>query len=436
MDSLDIIIIGGSLTGLMFGIMLTSHGHDVRILERGPSDRESYMAGVCCGADAVEFLRRYDRLSGGYQRHSDGLQLLNQGGDTLFYVNGPRAVTSWETLYARLRANFDCWKSEVYPKPPLALGEVVEGAGKGTYVEQTKVLDISDDVVQEDGQQKIRVATEDLVTHELKTLEADLIIAADGPDSLVRAKYLPQVLRTYAGYVAWRGVVPEQDISIETRKIFSKNVTLFLLPKHHVLVYTIPGKDGALGDGEGYLNFLWYTNETSETLENIMRDRDGHRHRNIVPAGLIREDVWSEMCDRGKRLLPKPYVEVLNKIPAPFIQVITDFYSPRASFADGRVLLVGDGLALMRPHTAFSTTHAAFDCLQLERYMAKEIDLKRWENEVLNFAYFHWATSVWYGEYYQQHWSIALLSGIRCWSLRLVDMLWSRLGGHASQLRS
>lgn len=191
-----------------------------------------------------------------------------------------------------------------------------------------------------------------------------------------------------------------------------------------------------MGDEERLLNFLWYTNETMESLDDIMTDKDGHRHRYIVPGGQIREEVWRRRCQLGNDVLAAPFKEVISKISTPFLQVITDFKSPRASFADGKVLLVGDALALMRPHTAFSTTHAAFHCLALERCIKGEIGVKEWENEVLNFANLHWRRSVWYGEYYQQHPTIAAISAFKYWAAVGVDMFWSKLWGYPSKIRA
>ena len=60
---------------------------------------------------------------------------------------------------------------------------------------------------------------------------ADMVIGADGPNSIVRKMFLEpgQADRKYAGYVAWRGVVPEHQVSEETRQTFRANITYSIL---------------------------------------------------------------------------------------------------------------------------------------------------------------------------------------------------------------
>ena len=102
-----------------------------------------------------------------------------------------------------------------------------------------------------------------------------------------------------------------------------------------------------MSSGDRFMNFLWYTNETTERLKDIMTDADGHRHRYIVPAGKVKRGIWKALQVRGAQTLSKPHLEVFKSIDAPFIQAISDFVAQKAAFEDGRVLLVGD--AVSRP---------------------------------------------------------------------------------------
>ena len=176
--------------------------------------------------------------------------------------------------------------------------------------------------------------------------------------------------------------------------------------------YLIPGENGSLRPGERLLNFAWYSNHSPSALTDIMTDQDGHEHNATVS---IRDDVWKKQCLHGNEVFTAPYREVTSKIAHPFVQKITDYSSPRAAFLDGKVLLVGDALTLFRPHIAFSTNQAAFDCLQTERYLKGEIELSAWETEVLQFGHLHWLRSVWWGESYQRGRFYSLPAAFRYW---------------------
>ncbi|KAH7371734.1 hypothetical protein BKA66DRAFT_572703 [Pyrenochaeta sp. MPI-SDFR-AT-0127] len=411
------IVVGGSLAGLMHGIMLRSLGHSVHIIEQADDIRESHMAGVCCAADCLEFLRRYDRISTPFSLKSERLQFVGSTGLVSHYFKAPRMVTSWDALYWRLRANFDGKASEYYPTPPPTS---YEGAGEAHFVARHKVISIA-----VDGN-NVNVTVMNLETGLEYVLRADRVIAADGPNSQIRQKYAPESQRKFTGYVAWRGTVPENEVSPEVLSTFQKNVTLNLMQDDHALVYIIPGETGSLEPGKRFLNFLWYTNETKESMDELMRDKNEHRHQYIVPAAHVRSEIWDKVLAKDHLLAP-PHREVIRKIKRPFVQSITDFVSPRAVFEDGKILLVGDALSLYRPHTASSTNQAAFNCLAMERLIKGDIDAKEWEAEVLDFANLHCARSVWYGENYQRAFKEALPSALQYWGLGLMDswrMMW------------
>ncbi|KAK7932312.1 hypothetical protein PG985_003024 [Apiospora marii] len=376
---------------------------------------------------------QHDRLSDVFCHRSNRLQTLNKDEDLKVFVNIIRDITSWDTLYFRLRSCFDGYASSIYAAAP----SVAETDGPAEYICHRKLVDIRR-VYSDYQQEQMGLTTLDCSTGEVTEIKADLVIGADGPDSFVRSRYLHGTRRQYVGYIAWRGTVREADVSAETREVFHRSVTLQLMHLQHCIMYTIPGHDGSLKPGERLLNFLWYTNESEEALDEIMIDGvDGHRHHNIVPAGRVRQDIWDTRVDMARRIpLTAPFLEVITKIERPFVQVITEFCSERAAFEDGRVLLVGDALSLYRPHTAFSATQAAFDALQVREHVDGKISVQRWENRVLRFARLHWLQSIWWGSYYQHRRPFALLMAMRYWAYCAVDRLKAWWHGEEPLLRT
>ncbi|KAK7983232.1 hypothetical protein PG989_010634 [Apiospora arundinis] len=430
-NPMKVVIVGGSLTGLMCGIALKQAGHHVKILEREDDERESHMAGVCLGVDAGDFLALHDRQTGVFSHRCLRIQALKRDESVQVFVNARRDITNWDTFYYRLRSNLDGYTSTHYPAP----SQTAETDGSVAYERYSQVLDVGPNP-SSPGQMRLTVQRQG-AEHRLQ-IDADLVIGADGPDSFIRSRYQPHVRREYAGYVAWRGTVPESEVSESTRHLFRRSVTVFMMEgHHHCLVYTIPGKDGSLEPGEKYLNFLWYTSHSEQELQDIMVDAvDGHRHHNIVPRGRVRQDIWERQLQRAREIpFAGPFLEVITQIRQPFVQVVTDFCSTQAAFEGGKVLLVGDGLSLFRPHTAFSGTQAAFHALRTAELVKGKISVQKWEETVLRYSRIHWLQSIWYGEFYQGTMTKAFMSAIRFWAYCGVDRIKSWWRGEESLLR-
>jgi hypothetical protein len=364
------------------------------------------------------------------------VQQLKGDGQVQVLVRVRREITNWDTLYFRLRSLFDGYSSAWYPTPPSLVGT----DGPAVYERHREVISmdhvLDTEADEQSSQLALKVRARD--TGETYTTRADLVIAADGPNSSIRAKYLPGVSRNYAGYIAWRGTVPETEVSDASREIFRRSVTVHRMDCHHCLVYSIPGKHGSLETGEKVLNFLWYTNESEESVDEIMKDSlTGHRHHYIVPAGRVRQDLWDAQLSKAKSApLPGPFLEVINKIRQPFIQLITDFRSPRAAFEGGRVLLVGDALSLYRPHTAFSATQAAFDALMVEAYTSGQMSLDDWEEKVLRYASLHSSQAIMWGEFYQRRIAVAMAAALYHRMFSGLDRFKSWWSGEMPLLRS
>ena len=145
--------------------------------------------------------------------------------------------------------------------------------------------------------------------------------------------------------------------------------------------------NGTLQKGQRIFNFVWYTNcpAASNEFKESMTDSDGHLHRSTLPIGKMRPEVWSRQRLYAAQVLNPSFLELVNKTSQPFISTVNDCVAPGASFFNGRVLLVGEALTLLRPHTGSSFNHAAFSCLLLEKVLKREIDITEWERELLRF---------------------------------------------------
>lgn len=154
-------------------------------------------------------------------------QTLNKDGGVESREVYEQQMTSWDLLYFVLRACFDDLESEYCEVPKR-----VDGEGQGRYEVGRKVVGLRDlggngvevecEVIVQDESAK-----GDKLKGERVKFQADLVIAADGPSSTVRKILCPEVERKYAGYVAWRGTVPENEASENLKKTFVERFTFF-----------------------------------------------------------------------------------------------------------------------------------------------------------------------------------------------------------------
>lgn len=202
--------------GLLSGVALKRLGHNVRIFERTPSHLlHDQGAGIVAGNETKSFFTQYDKTYHSLAVKSRSRHYLNIKGEEIHHENSEQMMTSWDLLYNILRANYDGTKSDYcdVPPPTLEEGEALYDTGH-TFTGIRQNGDCIDlDYQVEDGQGA--------------RFTADLVIAADGPSSTVRSILLPEVLRTYAGYVAWRGTIPEDTASSGAKEAFIEKFTFF-----------------------------------------------------------------------------------------------------------------------------------------------------------------------------------------------------------------
>ncbi len=81
------------------------------------------------------------------------------------------------------------------------------------------------------------------------TVEADVLIGADGLRSTVRQQCAPDVAPLYAGYVAWRALLAESAIPPEIHRELFMDMTFCLPPGEQCLGYPVAGPDNDLRPG-------------------------------------------------------------------------------------------------------------------------------------------------------------------------------------------
>lgn len=332
------LIVGGSLGGLFAGLLLRQAGWDVVVFERSGRDLASRGVGVGTHPEQLDVMRRAGVDVGA----SIGVEItsricLGRDGAVIAELPFQKIMSSWGLLYKELR--------RLMPDT---------GYRAGMQLDAVEQHDGGVTAVFADGSR----------------IDGNLLIGADGLRSTVRRCCFDTAEPRYAGYVAWRGVIPEHEVPPLVRRTIFDQFAYFLPPREMVLSYPVPGIEDKAGPGQRGLNWIWYhpVHET-ETLPALCTDATGRLHAGGIPPPLIRPEVVAAFRAEARAMLPPPFAMAMEATAEPFFQPIFDLDSPR--IVAGRVALLGDAAFVARPHVAAGVTKAALNAAWLTDSLLK-----------------------------------------------------------------
>lgn len=133
---------------------------------------------------------------------------------------------------------------------------------------------------------------------------------------------------------------------------------------------------------------VWYNNYSLEEVKEILKDVNGKQHQYSLGIGKIQPSVKARQQEKAVQTLPKAHAELFTKIEAPFIQAVTDNLATKSVFMNGKVVLIGDALAGVRPHTTCGTTQAALHAFMLGQVFEGQMSVEEWGKKTMEFGTF------------------------------------------------
>jgi 2,6-dihydroxypyridine 3-monooxygenase len=347
-------VVGGSLGGLTAALLLRDAGCDVTVYERSQATLEARGAGIAVLEQTLRYpVERLGLAPEEISTRTEWVRFLERDGSTAYEEPRSNRFSAWNTIYRVLH--------EAFPATGYLLGrELTAFAAEGGEVQLTF------------GNGEVR--------------QADLLVCADGISSASRSRMFPEVAPSYAGYVGWRGTVPEATLTAATFETLHDAITYQVLPDSHILVYPIPGLDGSVEPGTRLMNMVWYRNVPASQLPAFLTDRHGVRREVSLPPNQVRPEQVDEMRCFADRSLAPPIAEMVTAVAEPFVQAVLDIEVPR--MAVGRACLLGDAAFAVRPHAAAGTAKAAEDGWVLAEELLRaggqvDLALPRWERRQL-----------------------------------------------------
>ena len=350
-------IIGGSMAGLFAATSLSKKGWDISVHEKVPVPLSGRGAGIATYDELADLVFKATNNNNVLGTTAKSRVSLDINGNIINSYDYPQVYTSWQYLFSILR----------------------EQISNDDYF-------MGDDCIKIEQNEDKAIAFFD----NGKKKETDLIIVANGIKSELRTYVDNKAYPQYAGYVGWRGVVNEEEISKKSLETLSNYFIVVLPYNQQIASYPIAGEGkNPFKIGERRINWIWYKPIPQTSLQEILLGKSGQQFEDGIPPNEIREEIVNDLFKEAEEKLPPQLVELVKITKQPLIQPIFDLQSIKMK--NGRVVTIGDAAFTARPHVGMGVTKAAMDAFTLSEYLEDNSnldDLEKWEHSRLKESQF------------------------------------------------
>ncbi|MGC1442893.1 MAG: FAD binding domain-containing protein [Burkholderiaceae bacterium] len=338
------VVAGGSIAGLFCALYLEKSGWQVDVCERVGDELSGRGAGIVTHPALFNALKDV-----GIDPHDDlgvavpGRVTFDVSGSVIEQMVLPQVLTSWGRLYQVLVNQF----------------------GERRYHHGKVFERVEFRVPGKPGEGVIALFSDGT------SMEADLLIGADGVRSTVRQQFEPECQPQYAGYVAWRGLVDESQLSERALTEMFPYFAFSLPQSEQMLGYPVAGDGNLMTPGKRRYNFVWYRPaDADKHLAALLTDTDGKMNGVSIAPKKIRPAILDEMRRDAQRLLSPQFSELVLACEQPFIQPIFDLTV--GQMVHDRIVILGDAAFVARPHVGMGVTKAAVDAKVLAACLDSE----------------------------------------------------------------
>ncbi len=357
MDKPRALVIGGSVGGLFAAHLLRAGGWDVTVFERSRDHLADRGASIGTRPELFAVLERI----GISLDPSAGVAVssricLDRAGAVTHELALPSINSAWDRVYRPLKAAL----------PPACY----RAGARLDHIEETAT---SIAAIFADGSRA----------------EGDLLVAADGIHSTVRAQLAPEIVPRYAGYASWRGVIEESELTPDQHALLFGRMSFGLPEGELILALGMPGRGADTRPGHRRYYWIWFRPVDFErTLPLLCTDAAGRCHGSSIPPDLVRREVVGALHLAAEEKLAPPLAAIVKRTAQPYPHGIFDVAARRLVF--GRAVLLGDAAFVARPHVATGIAKAALDAQCLADALAATGEfapgLERYERERREFG--------------------------------------------------